>query len=78
MRVNTFSETKIAILDFQLKDMTLKPRIPAEIKRTTSIKSLWEAELGRADYTIINIDLESQAFADSGVGYLIVMTLRQI
>jgi len=68
--VNAFSETKIAILDFQLKDMTLKPRIPAEIKRTASIKPLLEAELGRADYTIINVDLESQKFADSGVGYL--------
>lgn len=68
--VNAFSETKIAILDFQLKDMTLKPRIPVEIKRTASIKPLLEAELGRADDTIINIDLESQKFADSSVGYL--------
>ena len=64
------AETKIAILEFELKDMTLAPRIPAEIKRTASIKPLLETELKKADYTIIDIDLESQKYADSGVGYL--------
>ncbi|MBE0470315.1 MAG: DUF2380 domain-containing protein [Methyloprofundus sp.] len=68
--ISAFSETKIAILDFELKDMTLAPRIPAEIKRTASIKPLLEGELKKADYAIINVDLESQKFADSGVGYL--------
>jgi len=62
--------TKIAILEFELKDLTLKPRIPAEIKRTTSIKPLLEAELKTADYEIIKINLKDQKFADSGVGYL--------
>ncbi len=64
------ARTKIAILEFELKDLTLAPRIPAEIKRTASIKPLLEAELKSADYTIIDIDLESQKMADSGVGYL--------
>lgn len=64
------AETKIAILAFELKDMTLAPRIPAEIIRTASIKPLLEAELKSADYTIIDIDLESQKYADGGVGYL--------
>ncbi|MDF1582356.1 MAG: DUF2380 domain-containing protein [Methyloprofundus sp.] len=68
--ISAFSETKIAILDFELKDMTLAPLIPAEIKRTASIKPLLEGELKKADYTIINVDLESQKIADSGVGYL--------
>jgi len=68
--VSAFAGTKIAILDFELKDMTLKPRILAEIKRTASIKPLLEGELKKADYTIIEIDLDSQKFADSGVGYL--------
>ncbi|MFK5947306.1 MAG: DUF2380 domain-containing protein [Methylococcales bacterium] len=67
---NLTAETKIAILEFELKDMTLVPRIPAEIKRTASIKPLLEAELKTANYTIIDIDLKSQKFADSGVGYL--------
>jgi len=70
MSFNLSAETKIAILEFELKDMTLAPRIPAEIKRTASIKPLLEGELQSADYSIISIDLESQKAADSGVGYL--------
>jgi len=62
--------TKIAILEFELKDMTLAPRIPSEIKRTASIKPLLETELKTAGYTIIDVDLESQKIADGGVGYL--------
>jgi len=68
--MSVLAETRIAILDFELKDLTLTPRIPAEIKRTASIKPLLEAELKKADYVIINIDPKSQKFADSGVGYL--------
>ena len=63
-------ETKIAILDFELKDLTLAPRIPAEIKRTASIKPLLEAELKKAGYVIIKIAPESQKIANGGVGYL--------
>jgi len=70
MSFNLSAGTKIAILEFELKDLTLAPRIPAEIKRTASIKPLLEAELESADYTIINVDLKSQKFADAGVGYL--------
>lgn len=68
--VGVFAETRIAILDFELKDLTLAPRIPAEIKRTASIKPLLEAELKKAAYVIINITPESQKLADGGVGYL--------
>ena len=68
--VNVFSETKIAILDFELKDMTLAPRIPAEIKRTASIKPLLEAALKTANYVIVDVDIKDQKYADSGVGYL--------
>jgi len=70
MSFNAFSETKIAILDFELKDMTLAPRIPSEIKRTESIRPLLEAALKTADYAIINVDSKDQKLADSGVGYL--------
>ena len=70
MSFSLSAETKIAILEFELKDMTLAPRIPAEIKRTASIKPLLETELKKAGYTIIDIDIESQKHADSGVGYL--------
>lgn len=70
MSIGVFAETKIAILDFELKDLTMAPRIPAEIKRTASIKPLLEAELKKAGYVIISIDPKSQENADSGFGYL--------
>jgi hypothetical protein len=70
MSIGVLAETKIAILDFELKDLTMAPRIPAEIKRTASIKPLLEAELRKADYVIISIDTKSQNIADRSVGYL--------
>lgn len=64
------AETSIAILDFELSDVTLAPRIPAEIERTASIKALLESELQRAGYKIVSVDLASQHDANGGVGYL--------
>jgi hypothetical protein len=68
--VNLYASPSIAVLEFELKDLTLKPGIPAEIKRTASLKPLLEAELRSAGYQIINIPLSAQKLADSGVGYL--------
>jgi hypothetical protein len=68
--LNVLAETRIAILDFELKDLTLAPQIPAEIKRTASIKPLLEKELKKAGYVIIDIDSKSQKLADAGIGYL--------
>lgn len=65
-----FAEPRIAVLDFELKDLTLAPGIPAELKRTASIKPLLENELKKAQYLIVHIDLESQKKANSGIGYL--------
>jgi hypothetical protein len=65
-----FAETRIAILDFELKDLTLAPRIPAEIERTASIKAMLEGELKKAGYKIIPIHLNAQHTADAGFGYL--------
>ena len=70
MSYGVLAETKIAILEFELKDLTMVPRTPAEIKRTASIKPLLEGELKKANYVIISIDPKSQKFANSGVGYL--------
>ena len=64
------AETRIAILDFELKDLTLAPGIPAEIKRTASIKTLLEGELKKAGYTLIAINLAAQQQANAGFGYL--------
>jgi len=67
---NMPAETRIAILDFELKDLTLAPGIPAEIKRTASVKPLLENELESAGYRIVAIPLPAQQAAESGVGYL--------
>ena len=64
------AETSIAILDFELNDLTLKPGIAAEINRTVSLKPLLEKELKSAGYRIISIDLAMQQKANSGFGYL--------
>ncbi len=68
--LNIFAETKIAILDFELKDLTLLPRTAAEVERTASIKPLLEAELKKAKYVIINIPASKQKSSSGGVGYL--------
>jgi hypothetical protein len=68
--VGVFAETSIAILDFELKDLTLAPRIPAEIERTAGIKAMLEGELKRAGYKIIAVDLDAQREANGGFGYL--------
>jgi hypothetical protein len=65
-----YAETSIAILDFELNDLTLKPGIAAEINRTSSLKPLLEKELKSAGYRIISIDLAAQHKANSGFGYL--------
>jgi hypothetical protein len=64
------AETSIAILDFELNDLTLAPRTPAEINRTASVKPLLEKELKSAGYRIISIDLTAQHQSNSGFGYL--------
>ncbi|MEQ1529185.1 MAG: DUF2380 domain-containing protein [Methylococcales bacterium] len=62
--------SRIAILDFELLDLTLAPRIPAELQRTAGVKPLLETELKKAGYSIIHIDLSAQQQANQGVGYL--------
>jgi hypothetical protein len=64
------AETSIAILDFELRDLTLAPGIPAEVQRTAGIKAMLEAELKKAGYKIVAVDLEAQREANAGFGYL--------
>ena len=65
-----YAQTSIAILDFELSDVTLAPNIPTEINRTASIKGMLEGELQRAGYKIIEIDKTIQLEANAGFGYL--------
>jgi len=67
---NVQAQTRIAILDFELNDLTMKPGIPAEIARTASIKPLLEQELKSAGYQLISIVAAEQQNANSGFGYL--------
>ncbi|TAN65352.1 MAG: DUF2380 domain-containing protein [Methylobacter sp.] len=64
------AKTSIAILDFELNDLTLKPKTATEINRTASIKPMLEKELKGVGYNIISIDLAAQNIANSGFGYL--------
>ncbi len=70
LSTNVRANTRIAILDFELSDVTLAPGIPAEIERTASIKAMLEDELKKAGYIIIAIDLTAQHQANAGFGYL--------
>jgi hypothetical protein len=67
---NVRASTRIAILDFELSDVTLAPGIPAEIERTAAIKAMLEGELKKAGYVIIDINLATQHRANAGFGYL--------
>jgi len=65
------ADTKIAVLDFELNDLTLDPRRPEELERTASIKSLLQEALKRkGGYDLIEIDSDAREQADAGVGYL--------
>lgn len=65
------ADTKIAILDFELNDLTLDPRRPDELERTASIKTLLQETLNRkGGYDLIEIDSDVRGKADAGFGYL--------
>ena len=68
--VDVNAKPRIAVLDFELKDMTLAPRIPAEITRTASIKPMLENELKKSGYEIVSIPDGTQQQATAGIGYL--------
>lgn len=67
---NSQAEARIAVLDFELKDLTLAPGKPEEIQRTASIKPLLEDQLRQAGYQVVSIASDEQQRADSGRGYL--------
>jgi hypothetical protein len=65
-----FAEVRVAILDFELKDVTYLPNRPEEIGRTASIKPLLSAELKKAGLIIVPIDSAAQQALNLGEGYL--------
>ena len=61
----------IAILNFELNDITSLPNTPQEQLRTASIRPLLEQAISQSgDYEIIYIKTEAQAAANSSFGYL--------
>ena len=62
---------RIAVLNFELNDITSLPNTPQEQLRTASISPLLEQALSQTgDYEIIHINAEAQAAANSSFGYL--------
>lgn len=61
----------IAVLDFELLDLTLTPGIASEIERTASIgpmlREILKTEYG---FELVTIDSDTQDAADLGSGYL--------
>jgi len=61
----------IAVLDFELNDLTLNPNTADELERTASIKPLLNDALARRyGYQIIEVNSKSQENANAGFGYL--------
>jgi len=68
---NVNAEIRIAILNFELNDITSLPNTQAELIRTGSIKPLLEQAISQeAGYEIIRINSEEQKFVNAGLGYL--------
>jgi Protein of unknown function (DUF2380) len=65
------AQTRIAVLEFELKDLTLAPYAADEIERTASIHTMLETALeARGDYAMVGIPPSSQESADVATGYL--------
>lgn len=65
------ADVRVAILDFELNDLTLIPRTPEEVVRTASIKPLLEEKLAATyGYEIVGVDPQTQQSANKGFGYL--------
>jgi len=63
--------TRIAILNFELNDITSLPNTHEELTRTATIKPLLErAMTNTGNYEIIQINTDAQKAANSGFGYL--------
>lgn len=68
---NADAAPRIAILDFELNDITSLPNTPQELLRTASIQPLLEQAISRSgDYEIVQIKTEDQQAANSSFGYL--------
>ncbi len=65
------NKVRIAVLDFELKDLTLKPNTPEELERTSLVGPIlrWALEQNTG-FELIEIDAADQAEANTAFGYL--------
>lgn len=62
---------RIAVLNFELNDLTLRPRTPQELARTASLSALLRDDLAqKGGYEVVAIPSEAQAAANAAFGYL--------
>ncbi|MFZ2449931.1 MAG: DUF2380 domain-containing protein [Methylovulum miyakonense] len=62
---------RIAVLAFELNDITSLPNTPQEQVRTASIRPLLEAAIRQGDgYETVPVSPQAQAMANGGFGYL--------
>jgi hypothetical protein len=67
---NRSTGNAIAVLDFELNDLTLDPNNSAERKRTASIRPMLEEALVAHGFSTVAVDSAAQSAADKGAGYL--------
>ncbi len=66
-----YADKNVAVLEFELLDLTLAPRIQQEKERAASIKPMLQEVLkAKGGYELINIDSAAQRYANQAVGYL--------
>jgi len=67
----THAATRIAVLDFELNDITSLPNTPAELQRTASMAPLLSEAFNRIDgFQIVPVPVDLQKSANSSFGYL--------
>ncbi|MGH8490536.1 MAG: DUF2380 domain-containing protein [Gammaproteobacteria bacterium] len=65
------AQTRIAVLEFELHDLTLLPRTPEELQRTASVAPLLRTALvKKGGYESVTIAPDIQANANAAFGYL--------
>jgi hypothetical protein len=72
LSINTgYAAQRIAVLNFELNDITSLPNTPAEQQRTASFAPLLVKALSRtADHEIVQVSVKEQKYANAGFGYL--------
>lgn len=68
---SAYAAQRIAVLNFELNDITSLPDTPAELQRTASMAPLLVQALSQTgDYEIVAVDANTQKAANAGFGYL--------